>query len=70
MGLMVNLRSFFPSGLPRWERMTRDLGLCERTLWMVGRVAEMNERGTLDAGRVDDFVFLDRDVEVGPHQDL
>ena len=67
---MVNLRSFLPSGLPRCERMTRDLGLCERTLWMVGRVAEINGRGTLDAGWVDDFVFLYGDIEVRPHQYL
>ena len=50
--------------------MTRDLGLYERTLWMVGRVAEMNERDTLDAGGVNDLVFLDGNIEVSPHQYL
>jgi hypothetical protein len=37
---------------------------------MVGRVAEINERGTFDSSGVDNFVFLDGDVEVSPHEDL
>lgn len=50
--------------------MTRDLGLWARTYWIVGRVAEVNGMSTLDASWVGDFILLDGDVKVSPHQDL
>jgi hypothetical protein len=37
---------------------------------MVGRVAAINERGTLDSSGVNNFVFLDGNIKVSPHEDL
>ena len=61
-------KSFLPLGLPKWERMTKDFGFCDSTCLIVGRVAEVKKKFTLDSGRIHDCVLLDRNVEVCSHK--
>ena len=48
--------------------MTKDFGFCDSTCLIVGRVAEVKKKFTLDSGRIHDCVLLDRNVEVCSHK--
>lgn len=50
--------------------MTKDFGFLERIFLIVGRVAEINGKYTLDTSGVSDLVLFDRNVEIGPKEDL
>jgi hypothetical protein len=69
-GLRLILAFFLPSGLPRWDSKTKDLGLCLVMAWIVGKVSRLDCEVTDDSSGISYFSFLDGDIEVSSHQNL